>query len=100
MTRRLATPSGHEGTALFAVLREMLDGHARAEVAFEAALADGFAGFVRVIGEAQFRGELKPLPPRFIMSVLLSGVVVPQLVGFGGAEGVLHGVHARDGAGP
>ena len=96
MTRRIATPSGDEAAALFAVLRETLDGNARAEAAFEAALFDGFGIFVRVIGEAQFRGDIKPLPPRFLISVLLSGIVLPQLIGYGGAEGVLHGVHARD----
>ena len=96
MTRRLATPTPEEGTALFAVLRETLDGNARAETAFDTALADGFEAFIRVIGEAQFRGDIEPLPPRLLMSVLLSGIVFPQLIGFGGAEGVLRGVHARD----
>jgi AcrR family transcriptional regulator len=96
MTRRLATPTAAEGTALFAVLREMLDGNSRAETAFETSLSDGFGAFVQVIGEAQFFGEIKPLPPRFIMSVLLSGIVLPQLIGYGSAEGALRGVHTRD----
>jgi AcrR family transcriptional regulator len=95
MVRRLATPVANEGTALFAVMREVLDGNPRSQTAFETAMHDGFETFVRVIGEAQFRGDIRPLPPRFIMSVLLSGIVFPQLIGFGGAEGTLKGVHAR-----
>ena len=96
MVRRLAKPTTTEGTALFVVLREMLDGNQRAETAFSVALAEAFEGFVRVIGEAQLRAEIKPLPPRFVMSVLLSGIVLPQLIGFGSAEGKLQGVHARE----
>jgi AcrR family transcriptional regulator len=95
MTRRLATPTSDERTALFAILRELLDGNRRVARIYDACLSDSFQLLVRTIGEAQFCGDLKPLPPRFLLSVMLSGVVLPQLIGFGGAEGVLHGVHAR-----
>jgi AcrR family transcriptional regulator len=98
MTRCLATPTKEVGTALFVVFREILEGNARAATSFETTLGEGFEAFVRVIGEGQFRGEIKPLPPRFIMSVLLSGVVVPQLLGLSGLEDPLRGVHAQEAA--
>jgi AcrR family transcriptional regulator len=96
MTRRLATPTKIEGAALFVVVRELLDGKARAVRAFRGSLEDAFDAFLRVIGESQFRGQLVPLPPRFLMSVILSGVVFPQVIGYGVAEGRLGGIHERD----
>ncbi len=96
MTRRLASPTVVEGVALFAYLREMLEGGELAEKAFEHAFLHGLEAFLRIIGEAQFRGTLAPLPPHFILSVIMSGVVLPQLIGQGKDEGALQGVHARD----
>ena len=95
MTRRLASPTSAEAAGLLVIVRELLDGHARAVRAFRASLGDLFDEFLRIIGEAQFRGEVVPLPPRFLMTVLLSGVVFPQVVGFGNVEGRLGGIHER-----
>jgi AcrR family transcriptional regulator len=96
MLRRLCVVSGVEQSALFAVYREVLDGGDRAERVFEQSLKDAYDALMGVIGEAQFRGVMAPLPPRFVLATLLSGVVLPQLIGFGAAEGKLHGVHASE----
>jgi AcrR family transcriptional regulator len=96
MLRRIAIASGMEQSALFAVYRELLDGGERAGRAFEHSLEESYDLLVGVISEGQFRGHLAPLPPRFVLATLLSGVVVPQLIGYGAAQGRLHGVHAVD----
>jgi AcrR family transcriptional regulator len=95
MTRRLGRLSPVECSALFAFLRELLDGTARAAMVYERTLRAPFEVLLRVIGESQFRGETTPLPPRFVATELVCGVVVPQLLGFAGVEATLQGVHAR-----
>lgn len=95
LTRRLGSPSEDERTALFCVFSELLAGQPRAAIAFDACLREMFEQLMAAIGEAQIRGELTPLPPRSVVTVLLCGVLLPQLIGVGMAEGDLHGVYAR-----
>lgn len=95
MTRRLATPTSSEASSLLVIVREFFNGHPRAVRAFRASLNDLAGDFLRMIGEAQFRGQLVPLPPRFLVTTLLAGIVLPQLAGFGAVEGRLGGIHER-----
>jgi len=95
VTRRLGSPSEDERTALFCVFSELLAGQPRATLAFDACLRETFDHLMAAIGEAQIRGDVTPLPPRSIATVLLCGVLLPQLIGMGTAEGDLQGVHAR-----
>ena len=95
MIRRLASPSSEERSALFAFYRELLDGSPRARTVFERCLKPPFEQLVGAIGSAQFRGELAPLPPRFVATLLLSGLLLPQLIGVGTVDALLQGVHAR-----
>ncbi len=94
MTHRLASPTPIERIALFVLVREFLDGKARAVRAFELSLGRSFDAFAQVVGESQFRDQLVPLPPRFLLMVVFCGVVVPQILGFGDVDAKLGGIHA------
>ncbi len=96
MVRRLATPTRFERVAMFVVVREFLGGNVRALRVYNVSLRAAFALLLRMIGEAQFCAQVVPLPPRFLLSVLLSGVVLPQIIGYGEAEGLLGGIFADD----
>jgi AcrR family transcriptional regulator len=94
LARRLANPSPRERRALFALLREVLDGSDRLRVLYPQLLQPPVTTLIDVIGRAQFRGQVVPLPPRFVLVLLLCGVVVPQVASLGAVEGMLQGVHA------
>lgn len=95
MIRRLGSPTDDERTALYGVFKEVLVGSPRATLAFETCLGEVYEHLMAVIGESQIRGEIAPLPPRSVLTVLLCGVLLPQLIGVGSAEGDLQGVHVR-----
>ncbi len=96
MLRRIAVVEGPEQLALFCWYRELLDGQPRAARAYDAVLADGVQPLMAAISESQIRGLLQPLPPQFVLVTLLSGIVVPQVIGYGASQGHLGGVHAAD----
>ena len=95
VTSRMGRLSPRECSALFAFLRELLDGSPRAALVYDQSLRVPLETLLRVIGESQFRGETTPLPPRFVATQLICGVVLPQLLGLAGIEASLRGVHAR-----
>jgi AcrR family transcriptional regulator len=94
VTRRIATPTPIERRAMFTLLRELLDGSPRLEVLYPQLLQPAVQTLIDLIGRAEFQGELTPLPPRFVLVLLLCGVALPQLASFGAVEGMLQGVHA------
>ncbi len=94
MTHRLASPTPIEQVALFVLVRELLGGKSRAVRAFDLSLGPSLDAFARVVGESQFRDQMIPLPPRFLLMVVFFGVVVPQILGFGDVDAKLGGIHA------
>ncbi len=95
MIRSLAGASGPAQAALFAWLRELMNGHPRAERVYAETLVATVEELMSVIGEGQFRGQLDPLPPHFVLASLVGGIVFPQLIGYGAMQAELGGVHTK-----
>lgn len=93
MMQRAIDGPPHEQTALYLVARELVTGSAISPHLM-GILEELQDRLVATLSEAQFRGRLGGVPPRFAVVVLAAGVILPQLMGAARAEGPLRGVHA------